>query len=54
MSVRRHVVFIVAGVLASMGATYRTANFQVEAPTPQIAQQIGIYAEAYRRQKALE
>ena len=54
MSVRRHVVFIVAGVLASIGASYRTANFQVEAPTPQIAQQIGIYAEAYRRQKALE
>ena len=54
MSVRRQVVFILAGVLASMGASYPTVNFQVEAPTPQIAQQIGIYAEAYRKQKALE
>lgn len=52
MSVRRHLVFLLAGVLASTGASYRTANFQVEAPTPQIAQQIGNYAEAYRQQKA--
>jgi hypothetical protein len=54
MSMRRHVVLLLAGVFASTGASYRTANFQVEAPTPQIAQQVGNYAEAYRKQKAQE
>jgi len=52
MSVRRQVVIFVA--FASMGASYRTVNFQVEAPTPQIAYQIATYAEAYRKQKALD
>jgi hypothetical protein len=54
MSVRRHFVLIFAGVLASTGASYRTQNFLVEAPTPQIAQQVGDYAETYRKQKAME
>jgi hypothetical protein len=52
MSVRRHFVLIFAGVLASTGAAYRTPNFLVEAPTAQIAQQVGDYAETYRKQKA--
>ncbi len=38
----------------SMGASYRTQNFVINAPTPQIAQQVGQYAEFYRKQKALE
>jgi hypothetical protein len=54
MSLRRKLVFVLVGVLPSMAASYRTTNFYVEAPTPQIAQQIGVYAENYRRQKALE
>jgi len=52
MSSRRHFVLLIAGVIASTGASYRTPNFLVEAPTPQIAQQVGDYAEAYRKQKA--
>ncbi|HEV2946051.1 MAG TPA: hypothetical protein VGX70_01665 [Gemmataceae bacterium] len=54
MSVRRQLVFIWVGILGSLGASYRTVNFQVEAPTPQIAQQVGLYAEKYRQQKALD
>jgi hypothetical protein len=54
MAVRRHLVFVLFGVLASMGASYPTPNFIVEAPTPAIAQQIGQAAEVYRRQKAME
>jgi hypothetical protein len=42
-----------ACALASMGASFRTQNFVVEAPNAQIAQQIGQYAEQYRKEKAL-
>jgi hypothetical protein len=51
---RRHLVFVLLAVLGSMGASYPTTNFQVEAPTPQIAQQVGQAAEVYRRQKAID
>jgi hypothetical protein len=54
MSARRSVIWLVLAIGASMGASYPTTNFLVEAPTPQIAQQVGVYAEAYRKQKALE
>lgn len=54
MSMRRRLVCIFAGVFASMGASFRTTNFVVEAATPQIAQQVGQLAEQYRRDKALE
>jgi hypothetical protein len=54
MAARRHLVLCFAGILASMGASYPTTNFLVEAPTPQIAQQVGQAAEYYRRQKALD
>jgi hypothetical protein len=53
MTSRRQLVFVLAAVFASMGASYRTTNFVVQAPTPQIAQQIGQYAEHYRKEKAL-
>ncbi len=36
------------------GATYRTPNFVVTAPTAQVAQRVGQAAEHYRRQLALE
>jgi hypothetical protein len=49
----RYLVLVLVSVFASMGAQYRTTNFIVYAPTPQIAQQIGQYAENYRREKAL-
>jgi hypothetical protein len=54
MALRRPVVLVLAAAFASLGASYQTPNFIVEAPTPQIAQQVGQYAEHYRREKALE
>src|SRR5262245_33707203 len=37
-----------------LGAGYRTANFVIEAPTPQLAEKIGKAAEQYRRELAIE
>jgi hypothetical protein len=55
MATRRLPVFaLVVAAFFCSGASYRTANFLVEAPTPQIAQQIGQMAEHYRREKALQ
>jgi hypothetical protein len=54
MAARPSVVLVLAGALVSMGASYRTQNFVVEAPTPQFAQQVGQYAEHYRREKAVQ
>jgi hypothetical protein len=54
MATRRHLALVLCSLLASMGASYRTANFLIEAPTPQMAQQAGQYAEHYRREKALQ
>jgi hypothetical protein len=49
---RRFLPLLLIGVFACMGASYRTPNFVVHAPTPQIAQQIGQWAEHYRKEKA--
>lgn len=46
------IVLAVAGPLTA--ATYRTPNFVVEAPHPDMAKQFGQAAEYYRKQKALE
>src|SRR5262245_637238 len=54
MSSRRPVALVLAAVVASMGASYRTTNFVVHAPNAQVAQQVGQWAEHYRRTKALE
>ena len=54
MATRRHLALILFAALASMGASYRTANFVIEAPTPEIAQRAGQYAEYYRKQKAMQ
>lgn len=43
---------VCAGALASLGAGFRTANFVVEAPTPELAREIGVAAEGYRREMA--
>src|SRR4051812_32053156 len=53
MTSRRPLVFVLAATFASMGASYRSPNFQVQAPTPEIAQQVGQWAEHYRKEKAL-
>lgn len=39
--------------LSSLGASFQTPNFQVEAPTAQIAQQVGQAAEHFRKEKAM-
>jgi hypothetical protein len=56
MAKRLQLGLVVAGILGSMGASYRTpqGNFVVEAPTPQIAERLGQWAEYYRREKALQ
>ncbi len=53
MAARKSLVLVLAAAFASLGAEYRTPNFDVSAPTPEIAQQIGQYAEYYRKQKAM-
>jgi hypothetical protein len=56
MAMRRSFL-VLFGLLALpgivFGASYRTQNFVVEAPTAQLAQQVGEYAERYRHEKAL-
>ena len=56
MAKRRQLILVLAGVFFSLGATYRTpnGNFLVEAPTSQIAQQVGQWAEYYRKEKAIQ
>lgn len=43
-----------AAALASLGASYRTANFVVEAPTAAAAEKVGRAAEKYRHDLAIE
>jgi hypothetical protein len=51
---RRFLAFVVlTGAVASIAASYPTPNFVVHAPTPQIAQQVGQWAEFYRKEKAV-
>jgi hypothetical protein len=57
MSLRRPLALALAvAVFTSLGAgyQYRTTNFAVQAPTPQIAERVGQWAEYYRKQKAVE
>jgi hypothetical protein len=51
---RRFLLFVLIGVFASLGASHRTTNFIVYAPTPELAQRIGQWAEYYRREKAVQ
>jgi hypothetical protein len=53
MTSRRHLLVLLVGILPAMGASYRTTNFVVYAPTAQIAQQVGQAAEYYRKEKAI-
>jgi hypothetical protein len=50
---RPAILWVFIAAFCSLGAQHRTANFLVHAPNAQIAQQIGQYAEHYRREKAL-
>jgi hypothetical protein len=45
--------FIALAVMPSLGASYQTANFRVEAPTVEVARQIGDDAEQHRREQAV-
>jgi hypothetical protein len=54
METRRALGFVLVGIFASMGAQFRTPNFTVDAPTPEIAKRIGQYAEYYRKEKAIQ
>jgi len=51
---RLSIVVLAATILASMGAQYRTQNFVVNASSSDIAQQVGQWAEHYRKAKAME
>jgi hypothetical protein len=53
MTLRRALALFIA-VFASMGASYRTQNFAVQAPTPELAERFGQWAEYYRKEKALQ
>lgn len=48
-----HAIILMAAVL-SLGAGYRTENFIVEAPTKELAVEIGRNAERFRRELALQ
>src|SRR5919198_6612289 len=54
MAARPSVVIVLLGAFLSLGASYRTQNFLVEAPTDEIAQRIGQFAEHYRKEKATQ
>ncbi len=45
---------ILAGAMLSLGAGFRTQNFIVDAPTPQLAEEFGRAAEAFRKDLAIE
>lgn len=45
---------LIAASFLSLGASYRTQNFLVTAPTPQFAKQVGDTAETMRRELAIE
>jgi hypothetical protein len=46
--------FLLVGVLPSMGASYRTDNFAVEAPTKQVAKQVADTAEQCKQRIAAQ
>ena len=48
-----HAAFLAAAFL-SLGASYRTQNFIVTAPSPQLAREVGEAAETYRQTLATE
>ncbi len=51
---RPAILWILIAAFCSLGAQHQTTNFSIHAPNAQIAQQIGQYAEHYRREKSLQ
>lgn len=51
---RPSIFAVVLGAFLSLGAKFQTPNFAVDAPTPELAQSIGQWAEHYRKAKAME
>ncbi len=47
-------IVIVLAATGSLGATHRTPNFTVQAPTAKVAKQVAVAAEHYRKKLALE
>lgn len=45
---------LVAAALLSLGAQFRTPNFVVDAPTPELARQVGRSAEKFRKELAIQ
>ncbi|WP_010585831.1 hypothetical protein [Schlesneria paludicola] len=45
---------LLLGALSSLGASYRTPNFVVEAPSAEFAKQVGDAAEVYRHELAID
>ena len=45
---------LLLGALSSLGASYRTTNFVVEAPSAEFAKQVGDAAEVYRHELAID
>ncbi len=48
------ICLVAPGSIARAAAGYKTTNFVVSAPTPQLAKEIGDQAEVYRKQLAIE
>jgi len=47
-------IWLGLGLTVAPGAEFKTTNFQVSAPTPEVARKVGEAAEQFRRQIALE
>jgi hypothetical protein len=54
MEARFFSAVLIAASLLSLGASHRTQNFIVSAPTPEVARALGDAGETYRRDLALE
>ncbi len=54
MDARLARLVLALAAFSSVGATHRTRNFVVDAPTPEIARQVAVAAEQYRVQLAQE
>src|SRR5580692_11280704 len=58
MTLRRPIFALFVAILgsptAAFAANYKTANFSVDAPSPELAKKFGDMAEFYRKEKALD
>jgi hypothetical protein len=54
MTRQSHRLIFIACVILSLGASYPTTNFVVEASSPEVAEKVGKWAEYYRKEKAVQ